>query len=97
MTTARRTRQGVLRRIGPAHRSGSADDPVEGHVVGVQRVALTRPEAAAALGMSVDSFERYVQPELRIIRRGRMRLVPVAELERWAVENAAFTLEDAVR
>ena len=64
---------------------------------GVQRVALTRPEAAAALGMSIDSFERHVQPELRIIRRGRMRLIPVHELERWAAENAAFTLGDAVR
>jgi hypothetical protein len=68
-----------------------------GSSAGIQRVALTRPEAAAALGMSIDSFERHVQPELRIIRRGRMRLIPVSELERWAAENAAFTLEDAVR
>lgn len=55
----------------------------------VPRVAVTREEAASALGMgSVDSFERYVQPHVRIIRRGRLRLVPVAELERWALENA---------
>jgi hypothetical protein len=40
----------------------------------VQRVALTRAEAAEALGISVDSFERHVQPEVRLIRRGRMRL-----------------------
>jgi len=40
------------------------------------------------LDMSVDSFERYVQPQLRIVRCGRMRLFPVAELERWARENA---------
>jgi hypothetical protein len=38
--------------------------------------------------MSLDSFERHVQPELRLIRRGKLRLVPVAELERWANENA---------
>lgn len=63
----------------------------------VPRVTLTKPEAAAALGISVDSFERHVQPELRIIRRGRMRLVPLEELERWAAENAAFTLDEGVR
>ncbi len=44
---------------------------------GVPRIALTREEAARALGMSVDSFERYVQSEVRLIRRGRLRLVPV--------------------
>ena len=41
-----------------------------------------------SLGMSLDSFERHVQPELRLIRRGKLRLVPLAELERWANENA---------
>ena len=46
----------------------------------------------AALGMSLDSFERHVQPELRLIRRGKLRLVPVAELERWADGAAERTL-----
>jgi hypothetical protein len=54
----------------------------------VPRVALSRQEAAVSLGMSIDSFERHVQPELRLIRRGKLRLVPVADLERWANENA---------
>ena len=54
----------------------------------VRRVALSRQEAATSLGMSLDSFERHVQPELRLIRRGKLRLVPLAELERWANENA---------
>ena len=58
----------------------------------VPRIALTREEAAAALGMSLDSFEKYVQPHLRMIRRGRLRLVPVPELERWAAEAAEGTL-----
>lgn len=52
------------------------------------RLALTRTEAAEALGMSLDSFERYVQSEVRLVRRGRIRLVPVGELERWVAENA---------
>jgi hypothetical protein len=58
------------------------------------KLALTRPEAAAAIGVSLDSFERYVQPELRLIRRGRLRLIPVVELERWLDRNAARVLEE---
>jgi hypothetical protein len=54
----------------------------------VPRVALSRQEAAASLGMSLDSFERHFQPELRLIRRGKLRLIPLVELERWAIENA---------
>jgi hypothetical protein len=49
----------------------------------IPRVALSREDAAASLGMSLDSFERYVQPHVRIIRLGRMRRVAVAELEDW--------------
>jgi hypothetical protein len=58
----------------------------------VPRVCLTREEAAAAIGMSLDSFERHVQPELRLIRRGKLRLVPIRELERWADSAAERTL-----
>jgi excisionase family DNA binding protein len=54
------------------------------------RVTLTREEAAAALGVSLAHFRRHVQPELRIVRSGSCRLVPVAELERWADENASI-------
>jgi hypothetical protein len=46
------------------------------------------------LGISVDSFERYVQPELRLVRAGRLRLVPIAELEKWLDSNAAHVFED---
>jgi excisionase family DNA binding protein len=60
----------------------------------VHRLALTRVEAAASLGVSVDSFERYVQQELRLVRAGRLRLVPVAELERWIESHASRVLED---
>ena len=42
----------------------------------VPRVALTRQEAAAALGVSVDHFERHVLPGLRVIRSGRLVLIP---------------------
>ena len=59
----------------------------------IPRYALTRAEAAESLGMSLDSFERHVQPELRLIYRGKLRLVPATELERWAERNAEHTVQ----
>jgi hypothetical protein len=61
--------------------------------VAPSRLALSRDEAAAAIGVSLDSFERYVQPELRLVYLGRRRLVPVKELERFLERNAARVLE----
>ena len=53
---------------------------------------LTKVEAAASIGVSVDFFEHHVQPDLAVIREGRKVLVPVAELARWAAESARRTL-----
>jgi excisionase family DNA binding protein len=58
----------------------------------IPRVALTIPEAAAALGVGPDFFDEHIRPELRIVRRGSKRLVPLAELERWCEENAERVL-----
>ena len=60
----------------------------------IPRVALTREEAALSLGMSLDSFERHVQPSLRMVRLGRMRLVPLTELSRWLDDHAEHTLSN---
>ena len=51
------------------------------------RLALSRSDAAAALGMSLRHFQRHVQPSLRCIYSGQLRLYPVAELERWIKEQ----------
>ena len=61
----------------------------------IPRLALTREEAAASIGMSLDSFERHVQPTIRLVRLGKMRLVPLSELDRWLAENAQRTLDAA--
>jgi hypothetical protein len=61
-------------------------------VAPIPRLALSREDAASAIGMSLDSFERHVQPTIRLVRRGRMRLVPIRELERWLDENAERTV-----
>ncbi|MBA3266946.1 MAG: hypothetical protein H0T70_01625 [Acidimicrobiia bacterium] len=59
----------------------------------IPRVALELAEAAAALGMSPSSFDRYVRPHVRLIRKGSLVLVPLAELERWAAENAEHVMD----
>lgn len=56
------------------------------------KLALTKAEAADALGCSVDHLERHVMPDLRIVRSGRLRLIPIRELERWIERNAARAL-----
>ncbi|MGH2941333.1 MAG: hypothetical protein ACRDLN_00960 [Solirubrobacteraceae bacterium] len=58
------------------------------YVLAVRPIAVPKATAAVMLGMSVDSFERYVMADMLCIRRGRLRLYPVHELERWASENA---------
>ncbi len=47
------------------------------------RLALSPDEAAAVLGVSRDFFDQHVIDELRVVRRGRRILIPLAELERW--------------
>lgn len=59
---------------------------------GVGRLALSKAEAAASIGCSVDFFEDHVMPELRVVRRGRRVFVAVSELERWLAREAARTL-----
>lgn len=62
---------------------------------GVPPLALTRGEAAEALGIGLTTFKEQVQPELRIVRRGKVRMIPVAELERWLADHAERLVDDA--
>jgi hypothetical protein len=57
------------------------------------RVALRKLEAAKALGVSDETFDRYVKPHVRVVRLGSLRLYPVAELVRFAEQQAAAPLE----
>jgi hypothetical protein len=56
-------------------------------------ILVTPDEAARLLSMSRNSWDRYVRPEVRLVRRGRLVLVRTKELERWATQNEAFTLD----
>jgi hypothetical protein len=51
------------------------------------RLALTITEACEALGISWPTWREHVMPEVKVVRRGRVKLVAVAELERWLSEN----------
>jgi excisionase family DNA binding protein len=55
-------------------------------------LALTVEQAAAAMSVSYDTFHEQIEPELRICRLGRRKLIPVNELQRWLDENAERTL-----
>jgi hypothetical protein len=66
-------------------------------IASVTRYSLTRKEAAAALGMSVDTFERRVQPFIRVVLCGQLILVPPEELERWVKDNSRFLIWERQR
>jgi excisionase family DNA binding protein len=76
-----------------SRQSHTSPDSSRTHANGVARLLLTRQEAAASLGVSVDFFSEHVQGELRLIRRGRLVLIPTRELERWVDRNSSRTLE----
>jgi hypothetical protein len=61
------------------------------------RLALRKSEVAEALGVSDDYLADHVWPELRLVRRGRLTLCPVTELQRWLEQNAARVLSDDAR
>ena len=56
-------------------------------------IAVTREEAAVALGVSLSHFQRHIAPNLRVIRSGNTRLYPVRELEAWAERTATLTID----
>src|SRR5436190_2037668 len=49
---------------------------------GPQRLALSKVEAAAALGVSVDFLEEHVMHELRVVRKGRRHTARLLCMER---------------
>jgi excisionase family DNA binding protein len=59
----------------------------------VARLALSPDEAAASLGVSRDFLDEHIASELRWVRRGRRKFVPLSELERWLETSAARTLD----
>jgi hypothetical protein len=50
----------------------------------LEPIAVNREQAAQALAVSLDHFDRHIRPGLRSIKCGQRVLYPVAELRRWA-------------
>ena len=63
----------------------------------VPALALRPEQAARALGVSRSFFFAEILPELRVVRCGRLRIVPVRSLEDWLERNAARAVEQARR
>jgi excisionase family DNA binding protein len=53
-----------------------------------ERAALSRQEAADALGVSLDTLERRILPRLRTVRVGGRVLIPRDEITRWLDREA---------
>jgi hypothetical protein len=43
--------------------------------------------------MSINHFERRVQPDLKVVLCGQLVLIPLTELERWVQRNARHLVE----
>lgn len=65
----------------------------QSNVAAVPRLSLNVKEACASLGVSWDVWREHIEPEVRLVRIGARKLVPVAELERWLADHAETTLE----
>lgn len=58
-------------------------------------LAVGPEQGSAMLGVSRDHFERHIADQLRWVRSGRRKLVPVRELEAWVERNAARVLGES--
>jgi excisionase family DNA binding protein len=58
------------------------------------KLALSIQEACSALGISHDLWKEHVAHDVRVVRLGRRRLVPVAELQKWLADHAELGLDD---
>jgi hypothetical protein len=58
-------------------------------------LALPVEQAAESLGLSQSHFRQHVLPHIRSIKVGRVRIVPVIELERWLYLSGRFADESS--
>jgi hypothetical protein len=53
---------------------------------------VSKALAARLLSISIDTFEREVMPDVRVVRIGRRVMFPIADLGGWVEEHAAVPL-----
>ena len=59
------------------------------------KLALNQQDAAEALGVSPDFFRQHLRHEIRCVRRGRRRLYPISELQRWLDGDASRAVSNS--
>jgi hypothetical protein len=60
-------------------------------------LALRRADAARALGISDETFDKHVRPSLPVVRAGGVSVYPVAALEQWLAERAESPVDELER
>ncbi len=73
-------------------RGGEAQERLEKGEWPSASVVTDVREACASLGCSEEFFVEHLRPHLRVVRRGRKRLFPVAELRRAVDEMAEYVI-----
>lgn len=56
-------------------------------------LALSVEQACASLGVSWDTWREHIEPEVKIVRLGRRKLVPVSALQAWLDRHAESITE----
>jgi excisionase family DNA binding protein len=51
-------------------------------------LALSVEQACEALGVSWDTWRAHIEPDVRLVRLGRRKLIPVSELQSWLDRHA---------
>jgi excisionase family DNA binding protein len=51
-------------------------------------LALSVERACEALGVSWDTWRAHIEPDVRLVRLGRRKLIPVSELQAWLDRHA---------
>ncbi|HME03500.1 MAG TPA: helix-turn-helix domain-containing protein [Solirubrobacteraceae bacterium] len=55
---------------------------------GAPALALSVEQACEALGVSWDTWRAHIEPDVRLVRLGRRKLIPVSELQAWLDRHA---------
>ncbi len=59
--------------------------------------ALRKPDAAAAMGVSDETFDRHVRPTLECVHIGSVTVYPLAAIERWLEDRAEAPADELKR
>jgi hypothetical protein len=54
----------------------------------IPALALGVEQACQALGVSWDTWRAHIEPDVKLVRLGRRKLIAVTELQRWLEEHS---------